>query len=47
MLSGLDDDDNVDTLAMINRKALWEWLGEVKQADGGFRVCVDGEEDVR
>lgn len=25
----------------------WRWLGEVKQADGGFRMCVGGEEDVR
>ncbi|CAO1604703.1 CAAX farnesyltransferase (FTase) subunit beta, variant 2 [Xanthoria calcicola] len=36
-----------DGLGMIDRKALWHWLGQVKQADGGFRVCVDGEEDVR
>ncbi|KAL8850792.1 MAG: hypothetical protein Q9221_004290 [Calogaya cf. arnoldii] len=36
-----------DSLGMIDRKALWHWLGQVKQADGGFRVCVDGEEDVR
>lgn len=25
----------------------WQWLGRLKQADGGFRVCEGGEEDVR
>ena len=25
----------------------WRWLGQVKQSDGGFRLCVAGEEDVR
>ncbi|KAL8765867.1 MAG: hypothetical protein Q9209_007168 [Squamulea sp. 1 TL-2023] len=36
-----------DSLDMIDRKNLWHWLGQIKQADGGYRVCVDGEEDVR
>ncbi|KAK5957599.1 CAAX farnesyltransferase (FTase) subunit beta [Knufia fluminis] len=32
---------------LIDRAAMWHWLGQLKQADGGFRVCEDGEEDVR
>ncbi|KAL8936429.1 MAG: hypothetical protein Q9216_004933 [Gyalolechia sp. 2 TL-2023] len=36
-----------DCLDLIDRKALWHWLGQIKQQDGGFRVCVGGEEDVR
>lgn len=32
---------------MIDRRALWRWLGELKQSDGGFRMSVGGEEDVR
>ncbi|KAK5173994.1 CAAX farnesyltransferase (FTase) subunit beta [Saxophila tyrrhenica] len=34
-------------LDMIDRKAMWEWLGTVKQADGGFRMAVGAEEDIR
>ena len=35
-------------LCMADLKSLrWRWLGEVKQNDGGFRMCVGGEEDVR
>ncbi|KAL8689863.1 MAG: hypothetical protein Q9218_004562 [Villophora microphyllina] len=36
-----------ESFELIDRKALWHWLGQVKQSDGGFRVCLDGEEDVR
>ncbi|KAI4141843.1 MAG: hypothetical protein LQ341_003403 [Variospora aurantia] len=36
-----------ESLELVDRKALWHWLGQVKQRDGGFRVCVGGEEDVR
>ena len=25
----------------------WRWLGELKQCDGGFRMSIGGEEDVR
>ena len=25
----------------------WKWLGKLKLNNGGFRVCVGGEEDVR
>lgn len=32
---------------MIDRVSLWHWLGRLKQVDGGFCVCEDGEEDVR
>lgn len=36
-----------DALELIDRRAMWRWLGTLKQPDGGFRVTVDGEEDVR
>jgi hypothetical protein len=29
---------------ILNR---WKWLARLKQSDGGFTVCVEGEEDVR
>ncbi|KAF2136717.1 uncharacterized protein K452DRAFT_237052 [Aplosporella prunicola CBS 121167] len=32
---------------LIDRKALWHWLGSMKQKDGGFTVTKGGEEDVR
>ncbi|KAK4200864.1 putative farnesyltransferase subunit beta [Triangularia verruculosa] len=32
---------------VIDRKAMWKWLGELKQKDGGFEVCRGGEEDIR
>lgn len=25
----------------------WKWLGDLKQPDGSFQVCVGGEQDVR
>ena len=34
---------HADTI-WLNR---WRWLGQVKQADGGFEMCKGGEEDVR
>ncbi|KAH8428245.1 CAAX farnesyltransferase subunit beta RAM1 [Aspergillus melleus] len=36
-----------EAFQLIDRKAMWRWLGKLKQADGGFRVCEGGEEDVR
>lgn len=33
-----------DTMSLVCR---WRWLGELKQSDGGFRMSVGGEEDVR
>ena len=33
-----------DTMSLAFR---WKWLGELKQSDGGFRMSVGGEEDVR
>ncbi|KZF19217.1 hypothetical protein L228DRAFT_271467 [Xylona heveae TC161] len=36
-----------EALNLIDRKAMWRWLGDLKQRDGGFQVCVGGEEDVR
>lgn len=36
-----------DAYSLVDRKAMWGWLGRLKQPDGGFRVCEDGEEDVR
>ncbi|KAI7221384.1 terpenoid cyclases/Protein prenyltransferase [Hortaea werneckii] len=37
----------VDGLDAVDREAMWRWLGQVKQADGGFRMAVDAEEDIR
>ncbi|OAA64191.1 farnesyltransferase beta subunit ram1 [Niveomyces insectorum RCEF 264] len=31
----------------IDRRMLWRWLCALKQPDGGFRMTVGGEEDVR
>ncbi|CAI7564678.1 unnamed protein product [Penicillium manginii] len=36
-----------DAFALVDRQTMWQWLGRLKQADGGFRVCEGGEEDVR
>lgn len=33
--------------SLIDRKAMWEWLGRLKMANGGFQICEEGEEDVR
>ncbi|KAF2753885.1 terpenoid cyclases/Protein prenyltransferase [Pseudovirgaria hyperparasitica] len=32
---------------MIDRKAMWEFLGNMKQRDGGFTVAPGAEEDIR
>lgn len=32
---------------MIDRRAMWRYLGRMKQPDGGFTMCAGGEEDVR
>jgi len=37
----------VNGLHIINRKTMWQWLGTVKQANGGFTMAYEGEEDVR
>jgi len=37
----------VDGLEVVDRKAMWEWLGSMKQADGGFRMAQGAEEDIR
>lgn len=31
----------------VDRQSLWRWLGNLKQPDGGFRLCEGGEEDTR
>ncbi|OAT06004.1 protein farnesyltransferase subunit beta [Blastomyces gilchristii SLH14081] len=36
-----------DAFKLVNRTAMWRWLGKLKQADGGFQVTLGGEEDVR
>ena len=36
-----------EALDVVDRKAMWKWLGSLKQRDGGFQVTVGGEEDVR
>lgn len=37
----------VGGLDIIDRRAMWHWLGSVKQADGGFRMAANAEEDIR
>ncbi|KAM5470708.1 CAAX farnesyltransferase (FTase) subunit beta [Microsporum audouinii] len=36
-----------EAFSLVDRLACWRWLGQLKQADGGFQVSVGGEEDVR
>ncbi|KAI9752990.1 MAG: hypothetical protein M4579_005375 [Chaenotheca gracillima] len=36
-----------DAYDMIDREAMWRFYARVKQPDGGFALCVGGEEDVR
>ena len=36
-----------EALDVIDRRAMWKWLGALKQPDGGFQVAVGGEEDIR
>ncbi|OJJ44076.1 hypothetical protein ASPZODRAFT_135526 [Penicilliopsis zonata CBS 506.65] len=36
-----------DAFKLVDRTAMWRWLGRLKQPDGSFRVCEGGEEDVR
>ncbi|KAI9765596.1 MAG: CAAX farnesyltransferase (FTase) subunit beta [Geoglossum simile] len=36
-----------EALGIIDRKMLWKWLANLKQRDGGFKLFVGGEEDVR
>lgn len=37
----------VGGLDMVDRKAMWQWLGNMKQADGGFTMASGAEEDIR
>ena len=37
----------VGGLEVVDRKAMWHFLGQVKQADGGFCMAIGGEEDIR
>lgn len=34
-------------LEVVDRKAMWRWLGTIKQRSGGFQMFIGGEEDVR
>ncbi|KAJ8064484.1 hypothetical protein OCU04_006818 [Sclerotinia nivalis] len=36
-----------EALDIIDRKAMWKWLGSLKMSTGGFRMAVGGEEDIR
>ncbi|KAI9714332.1 MAG: CAAX farnesyltransferase (FTase) subunit beta [Bogoriella megaspora] len=36
-----------EALNLIDREAMWYWLGSVKQKDGGFRIARGAEEDMR
>ncbi|KXS96859.1 hypothetical protein AC578_7383 [Pseudocercospora eumusae] len=37
----------VGGLEVVDRKAMWHFFGQVKQADGGFRMALGAEEDIR
>ena len=37
----------VGALEVVDRRGMWEWLSRVKQSDGGFRMAVGAEEDIR
>jgi len=36
-----------DCFEVVDRRSLWKWLCILKQPDGGFRMGVNGEEDIR
>ncbi|KAL4803680.1 terpenoid cyclases/protein prenyltransferase alpha-alpha toroid [Aspergillus unguis] len=36
-----------EALSLVDRQAMWEWLGTLKKPDGGITVFDGGEEDVR
>ncbi|PQE16904.1 hypothetical protein CJF30_00003610 [Rutstroemia sp. NJR-2017a BBW] len=36
-----------EALDIIDRKAMWKWLGALKTSSGGFRMAIGGEEDIR
>ncbi|KAF3481299.1 CaaX farnesyltransferase beta subunit Ram1 [Arthroderma uncinatum] len=36
-----------EAFKLVDRVGIWKWLGQLKQADGGFQVSKGGEEDVR
>ncbi|KAF2874469.1 terpenoid cyclases/protein prenyltransferase alpha-alpha toroid [Massariosphaeria phaeospora] len=36
-----------DAYESINRRAMWHFLGQMKQPDGGFTMAPGGEEDIR
>jgi protein farnesyltransferase subunit beta len=36
-----------DAYEVVDRRALWKWLGQLKCPDGGFRMSLGGEEDIR
>ncbi|KAK4103203.1 terpenoid cyclases/Protein prenyltransferase [Parathielavia hyrcaniae] len=36
-----------DAYEVADREAMWRWLCSLKQPDGGFQVCLGGEEDIR
>lgn len=35
------------TYESVNRKTMWQYLGRMKQSDGGFTMAEGGEEDIR
>ena len=37
----------VDGLDMVDRKAMWHFMGSVKRSDGGFSMAFGAEEDIR
>jgi len=36
-----------EALDVIDRKSMWKWLSALKMPDGGFRMSIGGEMDIR
>lgn len=36
-----------EAFEIIDRRAMWRWLGALKQPDGAFQMAIGGEADVR
>ncbi|KXX81578.1 Protein farnesyltransferase subunit beta [Madurella mycetomatis] len=36
-----------EAFEVVDRRSMWRWLCSLRQSDGGFQVCLGGEEDIR
>jgi protein farnesyltransferase subunit beta len=50
-IEGETDAEREERMSLVygafDRRRMWEWLGDLKGADGGFAMCIGGEVDVR